>query len=951
MAKHTSQAVRRCLMAFAAVLVGFSAWSEDSLVVPENTTYTLPASATYGTNDIRGTLVVPSGLSVSAYDNWLGRTGSAVLDIQGGTFGTSVSSGSTPHRAVIGEEGGTVAINLTAKSSVFRCGDFTISASAAAQDSGFVDVLTCSASGNTSLSAHHRYNKSAYTARIRVLSGKIIDTADGIGYYDSRFQKGSPWLIEIAKDATYQFSRGYRSGPMAPSGASLTVKGEGLVEFVVMGGDGSWAVNSGVVFENAGGITFFEGNKPTAFASGVVFADTFGTMTHKYAQAVTFGGDVNLGSMGVTSTGRFQAASGKSPTITFGTADRDATLTGEVFAEDCGLKLVKTGAGTLTTSATTPFLPELKLDAGALVIKGALFCSNLTAAAGTSITVDGGTWTIEGDQLAQAVGSTVATLNSGRIIVKKVGDKVPAFAPGTTVKLAQYWIDGERQANGIYTVGDVTFDVFEFADPAEIWTNAEKPGDVFGFPFRAEYKGFSLVKTDAPLTFTGGPVMLGTAGIAVEDTDDETTFMFDLPLYAPIDQTWAFGKASAVFSRPFTMFGSESGKVTITSDKDIVLATTNSTFDGTFAITAHKIFVSGKNPFGVGTGTVTITADASLGTDRRIELRDVECTQQVNLDCSSGGNTSDHVFFEGTNSMQSAYWGDSGRNGAKFGANSLTVWNGNVEDYNYSRFMVDSGARIVYKKPVKMWGYAASKSYNMLPAASAKRRPSLRFEAQNTVETDAYPVNLYGNSRDYPAGLRVELAADHAFSRGTFLVQELVEIDLCGYDQGMSKITGTGTIRSDAPAFLELNAAAETTNEVQCAFADKAGFRMVGAGLARLTGASSSAGGIAVGSGTVELATAWTNATSVTVSAGGKLVVEANRAVAKTASMSLAGVGALAVRSPSGVIKVASLALTNPTTGETTSYTTGDFNASNSWGLVSEGTVQVGARGLLLIVR
>lgn len=951
MAKHTSQAIRKCLVAFAAVLVGFSARSEDSLVVPENTTYTLPASATYGTNDIRGTLVVPSGLSVSAYDNWLGRTGSAVLDIQGGTFGTSVSTGSTAHRVVIGEDGGTAAINLTAKSSVFKCGDFTISASAAAQGSGFVDVLTCSASGNTSFSAHHRSNKSAYTARIRVLSGKIVDTASAIGYWDTRFQKGSPWLIEIAKEATYQFSRDSRAGSMTASGTSLTVKGEGLAEFSVSGGDGSWAVNSGVVFENASGITFVGGNKPTAFAAGVVFADTFGPMTHKYGQAVTFGGDVSLGSMGVTSTGRFQAASGKSPTITFGTADRDATLTGEVFAEDCGLKLIKTGAGTLTTSATTPFLPELKLDAGALVIKGSLFCSNLTAAAGTSITVDGGTWTIEGDQLTQAAGSTVATLNSGRIIVKKVGDKVPSFAPGTTVKLAQYWIDGERQANGVYTVGDVTFDVFEFADPTEIWTNAEKPGNAFSFPFRAEYKGFELVKSDAPLTFAGGPVMLGTAGIAVADTDDEATFGFDLSLYMPIDQTWAFGKASAVFSKPFTMFGTESGKVTITSEKDIVFATTNSTFDGTFDITAHKIFVSGRHPFGVGSGTVTVTADASLGEDRKIELRDVECTQQVNLDCSSGGNTSDHTFFEGTNSMRGAYWGDSGRNGARFGANSLTVWNGAVEDYNFNRFVLASGARVVYKKPVKMWGYAGSKSYNILPQSGAKLRPSIRFEAQNTVETDAYLVNLYGNQKDHGIGLRVELATDHAFSRGTFSVQELVEIDLCGYDQGLSKITGSGTIRSETPAFLELNVAAETTNEVQCAFADKAGFKMVGEGLARLTGASSSAGGIAVENGTVELATAWTNATSVAVSAGGKLVVEANKAVSKEASMTLAGVGALAVRSPTGVIKVGSLTLTNPSTGETTSYTSGEFNASNSFGLISGGTVQVGKSGLVLIVR
>ena len=944
--------VQSACMAFA---------DNDVFVVPVGTTYTVDASAEHGTNDILGTLVVPSGFTFKAYDNWLGRTGSATLSIQGGTYGTSVSSGSTPHRAVVGDEGGTAAIELTAKSSKFQSGDFIIRESAAAHGTGYVDVLTSSAGkGNSAeFSVHRRYNKSAHTARIRVLSGTLSDTTSGISYYDTRYQNGGAWLIEVSKDATHNFLRSSRSGALAAAGASVTVRGEGTVGIKSDGGDGAWNFVSGFVFGNADGIKFLSGsNKAVTFADGVIFEDTFGGMSLENAQTVYFGGNVNLGSLTATSTGRFMASSGKSPILTFGTANRDATLTGEVFGDNCGFSLVKTGAGTLTTSATTPYLPALAFNEGALVIQGAFSCPSLIAAAGTSITVDGGTWTIEGDQLMQADGSTIETVHGGSIIVKVVDGKVPTFAAGSKVKASQYWIDGEQQPNGTYQVGGATLEVYEFPNPDEIWTNAGKSGEAFDFAGFKEYKGLELVKTDAPLTFTGGPVALGSSGISVEDTPDAAMFDFDLPLFAPVDQTWAFGAASVVFRKPFTAIGAQRGKIAITSTADVTVAATNSTFEGAFAVSATNVAISGCHPFGAGTETATVKG----GKNGKIVLRDVVFTQTVSF--NNGGASRDLTEIYGTNSFQSIYYGDN-FSGCTFQPNSETVFNGAVEHYDYNSFVMGSGARVVCTKPGKYHGYAGSSSLGVLPAYRALVKPVVRYEAPNTVldkasghyGPDYYLLNFYG--KRFNSGIRVELAADHVFKHGWFGIEEGTVIDLCGYNQGMSFLVGAenqttygaGEVTSAEPAFLELDVPSGESNAVNARFTGKAGFRMIGAGTATLAEASATTGGIEVVNGAVTLATVWSNATSVAVSAGGRLTVTADKAVPKTAAMSLGGVGALSVLNASGRLRVDTLTLKNPTTGETVMYKSGVFNSANTWGLVSAGSVQAGNQGLVLIVR
>ena len=677
------------------------------------------------------------------------------------------------------------------------------------------------------------------------------------------------------------------------------------------------------------------------FGNGVVFGDSFGGITSSVD--VRFGGNANMGNLTATGSGKVMANGSATPTLTFGTANRDATLTGAVFADGGGVSIVKTGTGTLTASATTPYLPQTTVNGGELVIKGALTCANLALAAGTGVTVDGGTWMIEGAQLTQAAGSTINTANGGKIVVKTVGGAAPAFAAGSTITVYEYWIDGVRQANGTYALGGATLEVYSFAEPADIWTNADKPDAVHAFASGEEYRGFELVKSSAPLSFTGGPVALGSSGIVVEDTADAATFDFDVSLFPPVDQTWAFGAASAVFSKPITKRGAEGGGyVTITSDADIVLATTNSTFEGSFDVTARSITLSGNHPLGTGTATSSLKIDFRVSDAAKIVLRDVELTQDISLDV---GGTHTRVFFEGENRLQGVNLNYDQTRGGSFAAESETVFNGNVQFYNYNLWWLERDARVVFKAPVILDGssYTPSRSFQTAVNASASGTPTLRFEARNTILDDGTYFAAFG-------GTRVETAADHAFTQGWFKTDRATVIDLCGFDQRFSRVDGTGTVTSAVPAFLELAPAAGQVFANSLAFAGKAGLKMVGAGTVRLTGSYASDGALAVEGGCVELATTCMNAPSASVSDDGRLVVEAANAFGREAGLSLAGVGALANRSQSP-LKVASLTLVNPSTGESRTYRAGTFSAANSWGLISEGTVVAGKCGTVLSLR
>jgi hypothetical protein len=200
-------------------------------------------------------------------------------------------------------------------------------------------------------------------------------------------------------------------------------------------------------------------------------------------------------------------------------------------------------------------------------------------------------------------------------------------------------------------------------------------------------------------------------------------------------------------------------------------------------------------------------------------------------------------------------------------------------------------------------------------------------------------------------GISVEFGRDYAFSRGRFNTGENTFIDLRGHTQRFTTVGGAGTIvSSDAPAFVEVATPEGSTATNLLRFAGSAGLKMVGDGTLVAEGASTTTGGVEVTSGTLKMAVSWPNATMATVSGNGVLELESAKAFPRSVRLSLSGIGGIEL--PEGsVLRVAELQLTDPSTGISTSFTSGTFTAANSYGLVSGGTVVVGKRGLMLIVR
>jgi hypothetical protein len=178
-----------------------------------------------------------------------------------------------------------------------------------------------------------------------------------------------------------------------------------------------------------------------------------------------------------------------------------------------------------------------------------------------------------------------------------------------------------------------------------------------------------------------------------------------------------------------------------------------------------------------------------------------------------------------------------------------------------------------------------------------------------------------------------------------------VSLDLRGHTQRFTTVEGAGTVVSgDAPAFVEVATPEGSTATNLLRFAGLSGLKMVGDGTLVAEGASTTTGGVEVTSGILKMAVPWPNAAAATVSGDGSLVLESAKALPRSVRLSLSGSGGIEL--PEGsVLRVAELQLTDPSTGVSTSFTSGTFTAANSYGLVSGGTVVVGKRGVMLIIR
>ncbi len=899
--------------------------------VPANTEVTAGSSASYDEVNIEGVLTVPSGVTITGTATKIGGSSAGSLIIDGGTFGDKNYC-----IVGIGENGGTANISL-ANGGKFNAKEVDIKSKAGMAESGYIDFMT--SVGDNTLTFRNVYNHSDYTSRIQVASGLLTHAAAASSA--RWFQNGTGVnMYEIAENAEVRFARQYWEVTLNNgSSAKVLFSGKGRVSFSGSGSDSkNLTVNNGVTFNNAGGLLLNHTATKLVIANGVEFGDSFGTFETK--GVVLFGGAVNLGDIVATDDGKLMGPTAGA-IITLGHDGRSSIISGAAFAEDTTLTLKKIGAGELTVSETTPFLPALDVEGGSVRIKGVLSCSKITLLAGTSVVVDGGCWTIDGAQLEQAAGAMISTVNKGNIILKVTATEEPTFAPGMTLDVLEYWVDGVRQPNGTYSCGGATIVAFKYAeDDLTIWTNEGKQGESHAFASGEQYKGFSLVRTDVPLCFTGGPVVLGSEGIVVDKTSDAAaTFDFGLPVMAAVSQTWDFGTASAVFRQPLVMAKgvADDPALEIRSDAALEFATTNSTFVGTLTASGRTIRVAGPMAFGAAT-SVALNVDGKCFSDAAILLDGVTTAGAMSI--KHYGSDAAALVFSGTNTFGGRVdFTDATR--ARYLSGSKTCFVGGATYFDYNEQGVYGDAVIVYGD-LNLSGYANSRCLR-LEARDRLYGGTVRFDGEiHFRDTTEYDLCLYG--------VRAEMGLDHAFTEGLVWINENTIVDLSGKGQRMTRLSGAGVVSSTAEAFLEIDTPTGSTATNTCKFTDHASFKMVGAGTLRLMGVSDSAGAFAVENGCVVLDAAWTNVSSVSVSGAGILEIVNAKNIGKTSVLSLAGTGGLILPS-GGIAKVSELRLTDPSTGETSVFTTGSFDASNSFGLISGGTVQVGETGLMLILR
>lgn len=912
-------------------------------VAADATTYTVPAgdsvtasaSGTYDVVEVEGSLTVPSGVTLVGDTNHLGRTAAATVVVKsGGTFGYTDKK-DTPNAIYIGEEGGKGKICVEGGS--LKCSGTYIQSGTAVDDSGYVDFLEVD--GSATLTCGNFYNYSSAPARTRILSGVATFTSAGGAYYH-HYITGS-WVIDVAEGAKALFHRAYRDNEALTDNAkvSLTFTGAGDVEFTGAN-DKVFSVVSGTAFNHSGSI--YNTDRPLAFADGVVIGDS--VKGFSTTGKVTLRGNVNLGDLIASGNGLFVGPDSGASVITLGRNGLSSEISGAAFSSDNStISLSKVGDGELTVSATTPFLPGLDVSGGSVRIKGALSCRNMTLASGTSVVVDGGVWTIDGNQMTQAEGATISTANGGSIILKASAGNAPVFAQ-ESVDVIEYWLDGTKQPNGTYSLGGVTINAYKYSEDGKtVWTNESDTTTSYGFVAGSEYLGMLLKTPPESLNLYGGAVTVGSSGIVVNITDaTEPEYAFNLPLVPAVSQTWSFGNASASFSGSLEAAKGVTSvpSLKIESNGSIVLATTNSTFSGELAVTGHTIRVSGAYALGAGTGAAKIEVNRNISADACIEFSDTVSDRPITVAINK--TESAGLVFSGTNVFNGRMtFGNYARRGT-FAAGSVTYFNDGASHYDYSAYTLGQNAKVVYDGNLQLTGYAGSRG--MVFSSPNTGTATIRFNGTVSVQdTTTYFVSVNGNV--------VEFGADYAFSEGRLITQSATTLDLEGHSQRFTSISGGGLVTStNGAAFVEVSTPEGVVATNSLMFAGASGLKMVGDGILVSVGESATTGEVAVASGTLRMATSWPNATTATASGSGLLVLESAKAFPRSIVLSLSGTGGIEL--PAGsVLRVAELRLTDPSTGICTTYKTGAFTAANSYGLVAAGRVEVGRQGFVLIYR
>lgn len=670
------------------------------------------------------------------------------------------------------------------------------------------------------------------------------------------------------------------------------------------------------------------------------------------------------------------------------TCTQTLTATSQRTHDTKGSIVVKGGTLALTGYVSFPGVPSVTVEDGASLV---VDTQGTAALAGlTSVSVGAGAEFF-------CAGATTDPFSPGVIRFDLASGCSVSLPAGETLSLAELWRDGVRLAGGRYTPDGAggtkvlaelksgTLYVPEFAGEtetsvwqgtagsaigsAENWTGGtlpdwesigaelvfaaegcqstsavfQEPVDVKRIVFRQPL-GFTLgASGDGRIKLLEG-VVFGDIGTAASD------YTLDVPVQIVGDQTWALPADEAgVFTvrKPFLSDPEAGGEMLyITNDVGTLnLHMTNSTYLGSLYAQAKTMNISGENVFGPADagGTVTLKLNHHENT---ASCRFLGCTVEKPVTCSmvsKGVNYYILSFAAGTTNVFNGHvhlpaWTD-------FEKGSYTEFNGGVRVDAYNRQRLREGAVVVFRGGTLDYRDNGG-HHGMSPLTADGEKATMVFDCVVAIDASEW--------MDVSGTLTFDMRRDYALSAGKWAMKGIMQLN--GHPQGATRSAGsTGRVSStNVPAFVELALPAGVTETNALRFTDLAGFRMTGAGCVRLNGVSTSAGTLAVESGTLELGDAtWLNATNVAVSGSGVLRLTKERAFdGRVAALALAGDGTIDV--PAGVDqRFASATVTLD--GEEKKVPAGTYGAGAS-GLMAGrvtggGTVTVVSKALLLIVR
>ena len=650
----------------------------------------------------------------------------------------------------------------------------------------------------------------------------------------------------------------------------------------------------------------------------------------------------------IVSNGTFSLASGSLASMRRAEVGPSATLlvatpTAGALASVTNLQVATDGAFVWGDGSPAPFaegVTKLTIGEGASVTLPAVETFSVTELWKGGKRLSGGTYTPDGADGTKAL----PELKQGAVYVPTFAGDTQTLtwtgAAGSDVDTAANWQENEKPD------WDSAGAELVFAADGSTSTYAE-----FGSAATAKKIVFRQ-----PLGFTLGAAAGGSLrlleGVEFGDTGDVApTNTVDVPVEIVGDQTWSLpADPGSVFTLSKPLISDENSAVdtlTMTSAVGTLnFFTTNSTYTGNLVAQAKTINIRGENALGLADkgGTVSLTLNHNSNT-AKCWFRGCSIDQQLTCTMKISGNN--YAIFDCAANTTNIFNGFVyAPNWTQFDAGSHTVFNGGARFYGYTRQRIYDGATIVFRDRLALNSDGGSHTFAPVVGSSSPN-PRIVVECPVEMSKSAYYFQIDG-------GLDLDVRYDRAFSQGCLYLRGRMLLN--GNTQRFSSFeTSSGTVSStNAPAFLELDLAANAAQTNSLKFTDLAGFKMVGGGFVRLNGVSTTSGTLAVDGGTVEMGSAtWLNASNVVVSGEGELrLTRGGTFDRRKTALSFVDGGKVYV--PDGVT-LAFASATVTTGGETVEVPADVYDSSNpgpfAGHLSGGGAVRVGKPGALLMLR